>query len=122
MTDRGDTVGATTDVLFVTLVAIFLAVGAAKVLRVPPLVADFARFGYPAWSCPAVGGLEIVGAALLVAGLAMGKGILVGGCVLLAAVMVGAVLTHVRVRDRIDKIAPALTLLLLLIGAGALTQ
>lgn len=97
------------------LAAIFLFVGFAKLFRAPALVAEFERFGYPSWSRVTTGAAEVVGAALLLSGIAAtGAGI--AGAALLIVVMLGALGTHLRVGDRADKFAPVLLLLSLLMA------
>ena len=71
-----------------------------------PLLAEFARFGYPSWACRTVGVLEVAGAALLVVGIVLADHIGVSGAVLLAVVMIGALATHLRTGDDASKITP----------------
>jgi len=64
------------------------------VLGYPTYFVKFAQWGYPAWVSPVVGGLEIVGAVLL---LLPRRRFL--GAVLLVFLMTGAVTTHIVDHD-----------------------
>ena len=72
----------------VLLSLLFLAVGAAK-FRSPAWAVMFAAWGYPAWTRPAVGGVEIVGALLLLIPRTRRW-----AAVALMTVMAGAAVTH----------------------------
>lgn len=73
----------------------------------------FEQFGYPRWFHTVVGLLELVGGAALLAGLAVGDAIAVTGGAIVAAVLAGAVVSHVRVGDSPAETAPAAALLVL---------
>jgi hypothetical protein len=108
-----------TDVIAGVLVVVFIAAGSAKLAGARPLVADFARFGYPQWSCPAVGLVEVTGAALQLVRIVdkPGAGLTradLTGAALLGLVMVGAVRSHIRCGDPMRKVASPLVLLLLI--------
>lgn len=71
------------------LALVFLASGGAKLAALPFELEAFARWGYPRWFMYVTGALEVSGAlGLLVPRLSA----LAGAC--LAALMVGAVVTH----------------------------
>jgi uncharacterized membrane protein YphA (DoxX/SURF4 family) len=48
---------------------VFAVAGLIKLRPASPLLAEFARFGYPSWACRTVGVLELAGAALLTVGI-----------------------------------------------------
>jgi putative oxidoreductase len=91
-TRRGSTVTAwniTLWVLQVLITAIFLLSGGTKVVGVPQIVALFDQIGFGQWFRYFTGGLEIIGAVAVLI-----PQYVAHGALLLAAVMVGAVLTH----------------------------
>lgn len=70
----------------------FVAAGGAKLYGVPMLVEEFQHIGLGQWFRYATGGLEIMGAILL---LLPQKAAL--GALLLSCIMIGAVITHLFV-------------------------
>jgi putative oxidoreductase len=76
----------------VAAAAMFLMVGSMKLAAAPALVALFHAIGIGQWFRYVTGGLEVLGAVALLVPRASGAGAL-----LLAAVMVGAVATHLFV-------------------------
>jgi putative oxidoreductase len=93
----------------VVLGLLFLFIGSLTVVGMKALVENFRHFGYPQWFRVVTGSLEALG----------GAGILIGIWMPLLAelasagltlVMLGAVFTHVRVRDPLKKVAPAIVL------------
>ena len=78
--------------LQVAAAAIFLLAGSMKLSGAPPMVALFGAIGIGQWFRYVTGGLEVLGAVALLVPRASGAGAL-----LLAAVMVGAVATHLFV-------------------------
>lgn len=102
------------------LTVIYLVVGVPKVAGSAGLAGEFVRFGYSRPLLTLTGAAEIAGAALLVAGIFWVDAAAVFGSVLLMAVMVGALITHVRVSDPPRKITPPALLLLLLVAELAL--
>lgn len=89
----------------------FLMFGAMK-LGSKQMVDEFTRYGMPQWFRVITGLLEIAGAALLVAGIWNDSLIAIGG-LLLAVIMVGAVITHLRIKDPVSKIGLPIILLIL---------
>jgi uncharacterized membrane protein YphA (DoxX/SURF4 family) len=96
-------------VVQVVLGLLFVAIGSMTVAGRKMFVDNFRRFGYPQWFRVVTGWLEVLG----------GLGLLVGIWVPwlaelasagLALVMLGAVLTQVRTRDPLQKIALAAVL------------
>ena len=73
---------------------------------------EFAAYGLPAWSCYLVGFLKVASAFALLVGLFQ-PALVLPAAVVVAALMVGAVAMHLKVRDPFKKALPALTVLLL---------
>ncbi|KMO44865.1 DoxX family protein [Methylobacterium tarhaniae] len=88
------------------LTAVFVAAAGMKFAAVPFEVAGFARFGYPLWFMYAVGAAQALGAILL-----WGQATVAHGALLLAVVMVGAAVSHLRAGDPVTMAVPALVLL-----------
>ena len=79
--------------LFLSL--LFLFSGATKLAGMAFQLEDFAGWGFPAWwFLYAVGGAEVVGAALLFSSKTR-----VGGAIFLSVMMLGAISTHLRVGE-----------------------
>lgn len=89
----------------------FLMFGASK-LGSKQMVDEFTRYGMPQWFRVITSLLEIAGAALLVAGIWNDSLIAIGG-LLLAVIMAGAVITHLRIKDPVSKIGMPIILLIL---------
>jgi len=92
--------------------------GGAKVAGAESQVEDFERFGYPQWFRLATGGVEVVAGVALVASLALTPLLAFVGSFLVAATMVGALLTHARVGDDVGEMLPAAVLLALALGVA----
>lgn len=75
----------------------------------------FEQFGYPSWLHGVVGALELLGGAALLVGLAAGHRVSLAGGLLVTGVLVGAVVSHLRVGDSVGETAPAVVLLVLAI-------
>ncbi|WP_136798815.1 MULTISPECIES: DoxX family protein [Desulfosediminicola] len=86
------------------LAAFFIAAGYVKLDGDPGMVANFERWGYPAWSMYLVGLIEILGAALLVFARARFYGALV-----IVVTMTGALLTHWQAGE-METASPAMIL------------
>ncbi|MCY9666048.1 DoxX family protein [Paenibacillus alginolyticus] len=89
----------------------FLMFGASK-LGSKQMVDEFTRYGMPQWFRVITGLLEIAGAALLVAGIWNDRLVVFGGW-LLVVIMVGAVITHLRIKDPVSKIGMPVILIIL---------
>lgn len=94
-------------VLQIAAAGMFLSAGAGKLLGDATTVQAFEAIGFGQWFRYVTGGIEVIGAVLLVIPRLAGAGAL-----LLAAVMVGAILTHLFLVG--GSAAPALILLLAL--------
>ena len=73
---------------------------------------EFAVYGLPPWSLYVIGALKVACALALLVGVWLPE-TTVPGASGLAALMAGAVLMHVKVKDSLKKTLPALTLLVL---------
>jgi hypothetical protein len=95
--------------------AIFTALGAAKILAVPPMQSRAAHAGFTVAAYRRIGVLEVAGAAGVLAGLirpVLG-GLASAGLLLLLA---GAMVTHVRNHDGPREVAPAVVCVVLVAG------
>ena len=81
--------------------------------------AEFANYGLPNWSVYLIGCLKITAALALILGLHFDS-LIVPFASLLALLMVGALLMHLKVKDSVKKSIPALAMLVLCIGIIAL--
>lgn len=76
---------------------------------------EFSAYGLPLWSFYVIGFIKISSALLLLVGLWMP--IFVLPCALvISLMMLGAVCMHIKVRDPLRKVLPALVMLLFSIG------
>lgn len=73
---------------------------------------EFERYGFPDWVRAAVGSTKLALAAALLVGVVYAQ-VAVPAAVLMGALMFGAIVAHVRVRDPLVKSLPALGMLLL---------
>ena len=93
----------------VVLGLLFFLIGSMSIAGMKPLVENFRHFGYPQWFRVMTGSLEALGGAGLLVGIwipVLAELASAG----LALVMLGAVFTHVRVRDPLKKATPAIVL------------
>jgi len=81
--------------------------GAAK-----SMLEEFAAYGLPGWFCYIIGVLKVGAALCLLAGLVV-PALVAPAAGLIAALMVGALFMHLKVRDPWKKSLPAFCLLLL---------
>ena len=73
---------------------------------------EFAVYGLPSWFMLAIGSLKLLFAALLVAGVWMPE-LTKPAATGMAALMLGAIMMHVKVSDPVHKSVPAFIILLL---------
>lgn len=93
-----------------------LIAGGAKVAGQDSQVEAFERYRYPQWLRVGAGAVELLAGIALLAAF-VGPSILAPvGSVLFGAVLVGAVVTHVRVADPTSKLVVPLALLLVATG------
>ena len=71
---------------------------------------EFAVYGLPIWSVYVVGGLKIIGATLLLLGIAYPV-MVAPSALIICTLMVGAVAMHLKIRDTPLKTAPSLLVL-----------
>ena len=76
------------------------------------MLEEFAAYGLPAWSCYLVGFLKVASAFALLAGLLYPVLILPAASIV-AALMAGAIVMHLKVADPFKKSLPALAMLAL---------
>ena len=73
---------------------------------------EFAAYGLPSWAVYVIGGLKLLLAVLLVVGIWV-PGLARPAAIGMAALMVGAILMHLKVKDPLKKSLPASTMLAL---------
>ncbi|MEV4145478.1 DoxX family protein [Amycolatopsis sp. NPDC049691] len=101
--------------LSVLVAAIFLLFGAAKLFALAPMRERAAHAGFSVTAYRGIGALEIAGAAGLLLGLTVPVlGALAGAGLLL--LLAGALVTHVRNRDRGRDLVPAVVCAVLVAG------
>jgi hypothetical protein len=76
------------------------------------MLEEFAAYGLPAWSCYLVGFLKVASAFALLAGLLYPVLILPAASIV-AALMAGAIVMHLKVADPFKKSLPAISMLAL---------
>jgi uncharacterized membrane protein YphA (DoxX/SURF4 family) len=96
-------------VLVAALTVVFLVAGTINLSGRGAVKADFARWGFPAGFHLVCGGLELVGAALLLSSSAR-----FWGLALLGAIMAGAIFSLLRHREPVSHLAPAVAIAALL--------
>jgi uncharacterized membrane protein YphA (DoxX/SURF4 family) len=106
--------GILTVILQIVLGLAFIGAGGSKLAGADQMKQDFDRFKYPRWFMYFTGALEIVAALGVLAGIFVPILAVLSG-LLIAAVMIGAISTHVRMKDPGSRIAPPLVLLALAI-------
>ncbi|GAB3571002.1 DoxX family protein [Amycolatopsis endophytica] len=101
--------------LSIPLAVIFATLGMAKILAIAPMRQLAADVGFSVAAYRRIGVLELLGAAGVLVGLAVPfVGVVTSAG--LAALLAGAVITHVRNRDRVRKLVPSLICGLLVAG------
>jgi uncharacterized membrane protein YphA (DoxX/SURF4 family) len=101
-------------ILLGALVVVFLVAGVINIGGRGTVKADFARWGYPAGFHRVCGGLELVGAALVLV-----PSTTYWGLALLGNIMAGAIFSLLRSREPLSHLAPAL-IIASLVGLAAL--
>jgi uncharacterized membrane protein YphA (DoxX/SURF4 family) len=100
-------------IIVAVLMAVFLVAGTINLSGKGTVKADFARWGFPAGFNLVCGGLEIVGAALL-----LSPSTRLWGLALLGAIMAGAIFSLLRNREPPSHLAAAIAISLLLAFAA----
>lgn len=90
-------------VLTILLTVVFFGAGLSKLIAAPKLAESFGGWGLPAWTMFVVGGLEVVGALGLWVPRVQGLAALG-----LVALMIGAIVTHLRVGEIPYALVPLL--------------
>src|ERR1700744_1277395 len=103
-------------ILVAALTAVFLVAATINLSGWGTVKADLARWGFPAGFNLVCGGLELVGAALLVL-----PPTRLWGLVLLGAIMAGALFTLLRNREPLSHLAPAVAIGVLVLASIALS-
>ncbi len=73
---------------------------------------EFAVYGLPGWSVNVIGGLKLLFAALLIAGIWY-PGLTQPAAAGVAILMLGAIAMHIKVKDPLQKSLPAFTMMAL---------
>ncbi len=108
-------------IVCIVLALAFLGAGIPKVLRVAKFREEVRRWRLPDAALPVIGLVEVLGAVLLLIGVITDStGPAIAGALLLLVVAVGAVATHVRIKDPVPMTAPAAVLGVLAAVAVAL--
>ena len=82
---------------------------------------EFEVYGLPAWFVPVIGGLKLLSAVLLIAGIWI-PAVILPAAATLVVLMIGAIAMHFKVGDPAIRSLPAFTMLVLasvVAGAGA---
>lgn len=96
--------------LQVFLGLVFLGSGASKIVGAQRQVESFDLLRLPQWFRPIVGGVEIIGALGIIAGTVL-HWLAVAAAIWLVGIMLGALLTHLRIRDTAQHFMPPAVLL-----------
>lgn len=99
-------------ILAVFLGVFFVGVGIPKLTGQADVVANFKRWGYADTIRIATGIVEVLAGVLLLVGIGV-QAVAITGALLVMFVMLGALMTHSRVRDPFTKWAPPVLLLAL---------
>ncbi len=91
-------------VIQVVLGLLFLVIGSMALVGKKELVEAFRHFGYPQWFRVVTGSLEVLGGLGLIIGIWV-PWLAALASTGLALVMLGAILTHVRIREPLQKVA-----------------
>ena len=100
--------------LAVMVAVAFLGAGSAKLTAQPMTVRMFADFGYPVWFMYFAGLLELVGVLLVLVPRLAGI-----GAALLAAIMLGAIVSHLA-HGQAEMIVAPLGLLVIALALGTI--
>ena len=88
--------------------------GTAKTMR-----EEFEVYGLPVWFMQCIGGLKILLAALLIAGIWI-SALTMPAAIGMAVLMSGAIIMHFKVKDPLQKSMPAFTMLVLSVAVAVL--
>ncbi|MFB6187320.1 MAG: DoxX family protein [Halobacteriaceae archaeon] len=82
-----------------------LGSGGTKLVGIDMQVENFDHFGYPQWFRILIGGIEVLGALYLMVAFITVPTFALAGSFLITIILLGAILTHIRVGDTIKEIA-----------------
>lgn len=99
-----------TTIAQVMLGVAFLGAGGQKLARSDQQVEAFVRYGYPQWFMRLTGMIEIGGALGMLLGFFRPILVPIAAC-LLVTTMIGALATHIRLKDSVQKMLPPALLL-----------
>jgi len=99
-------------VLKVLLGVVFLRAGGQKLAGAKDVKEMFKHLEYPSWFTYVAGVVEVIGVLGMLVGTFSPTWAVLAG-LLLAAQMIGAIVSHARVRDSVGKMAPASAILVL---------
>lgn len=99
------------NILLVLLTLAFLMFGWMKFTS-PQMVEGFNHFGLPQWFRVVTGIVEVLAALLLFAGIWVSSLAFIGALIL-AATMIGAIITHIRAKDPLSASSMPIVLLAL---------
>ncbi|MGI8728691.1 MAG: DoxX family protein [Solirubrobacteraceae bacterium] len=99
-------------ILATILGVVFVAVAVPKLTGQQQLVDEFKRWGYADAIRVATGAVELLAGVLLLVGIAL-PALAISGVLLVIFVMLGALATHLRARDRFAQWLPPVVLLAL---------
>ena len=102
----------TTKILQALLGLAFLGAGGSKLAGADQMVDEFHRYRYPQWFRVVTGSVEVSGALGMLVGIFRPVVAPFAG-LFLTATMVGALATHLRIKDPVGKMAPPAMLLVL---------
>ncbi|MBD8071569.1 DoxX family protein [Bacillus sp. PS06] len=89
----------------------FLMFGFMK-LGSQQMVEGFKHYGYPTWFRVFTGLVELAAAVLVIAGIWI-EGLAVWGGLIIVVTMIGAILTHIKIKDSIKSMGMPMILLVL---------
>ncbi len=81
---------------------------------------EFAAYGLPPWMMWLVGGLKVLAAFALLAGIWLPI-LVLPAALLVAVLMVGAVGVHLKIHDPLSKMLPAVAMLLMVLAIASLS-
>ena len=99
-------------VIQVLLSAVFVFVGFGKVSGDTPYRLAFIKWRLPSWSLAVTGILEVIAGIMVLMGLLV-QVLAIYGLLLLFCICMGALMTHMRVKDSLKEMLPIIVLFIL---------
>lgn len=81
----------------------------------PTLKEEFRAYGLPSWAMYVVGGIKLISATFLLAGIWYGA-FIIPSATILSIMMIGAIFMHVKIYDPIERSLPAFIMLSATLG------